>query len=82
MSAQPTKFGPQFRRSPPPPRVRGVRDCDNPTQADYQNPAWSEFNIAKDAYARGLDLIQLQDRALKAIEDFARRGEEFRTGWN
>jgi len=76
VSAQPTQFATQFcpaRRSPP--RVRGVRDPERPTLADYENPAWSEFNIAKDAYTRGLDLIQLQDKALKAIQDFARRGE-------
>ena len=62
VSAQPAKFGPQFRR----PRARGVRDPERPTQADYENPAWSEFSIAKDAYTRSLDLIQLQGRALKA----------------
>jgi hypothetical protein len=67
VSAQPTKFAPQFspaRRSPP--RARGVRDPERPTQADNENPAWIEFNIAKDAYTRGMDLIQLQDKALKA----------------
>ncbi len=59
---------------------RGVRDCDSPTQADLSNPAWSEFNIARDAYKRGVALVPLQDRALKAIaiQELARRGEEFR----
>ena len=46
--------------------MRGVRDPEHPTLADYENPAWCEFNIAKDAYTRGMDLIQLQDKALKA----------------
>jgi hypothetical protein len=77
VSAQRTKFGPQFRRSPPP-RVRGVRHPEHPSQADYENPAWSEFNIARDAYKRGVALVPLQDRALKAIQELAHRGQEFR----
>lgn len=56
---------------------RGVRNPNAPSPAELQHPAWSEFNIAKDAHARGQKLLQLQDRAVKMLLEFSGREEEF-----
>ncbi len=54
-----------------------MRNPNAPSPAELQHPAWSEFNIAKDAYARGQKLLQLQDRAVKMLLEFSGREEEF-----
>jgi hypothetical protein len=56
---------------------RGVRNPNAPSPAELQHPAWSEFNIVKDAHARGQKLLQLQDRAVKMLLEFSGREEEF-----
>ena len=54
-----------------------MRNPNAPSPAELQHPAWSEFNIAKDAHARGQKLLQLQDRAVKMLLEFSGREEEF-----
>jgi hypothetical protein len=57
---------------------KGVRNPEAPSAQDTQNPAWSEYNLAKDAHKRATALLKHQEKALKAIQLFARTtGEEF-----
>ena len=51
---------------------KGVRNPESPSSLDSQNPAWSEYNLAKDAHKRAAALLKHQEKALKAIQSFAR----------
>jgi len=57
---------------------KGVRNPEAPSSQDTQNPAWSEYNLAKDAHKRAAALLKQQEKALKALQRFAATtGENF-----
>jgi hypothetical protein len=52
---------------------RGVRNPDAPTPREVQLPSWSEYSLARDRSRRAVDLVQLQERAVKTMKEFVSR---------